>query len=243
MIRDVTVDLLRQAPLFARLPTATLGEVAANATMVSRRPGARIFEEGSLADSCYLLAAGRAKIVIAGADGTEVTIGFVQPYTLVGEIALIDAMPRTAAFIAVDDCRLVRIPANRFLQLRKHEEFNELLLVHVAATVRRATEQLRAIYTFDALERVAWCVAQIAAIKGRTVGREIAISPKPSHRELGEMSGSSRETVSRVLLRLRKNKWLRWDAANIYLDTRVFRRYFSSSPDHAQQTGESLPGV
>ena len=234
MIRNITADLLRNAPLFAGLPAAVLGDVAADAALLSRRSGARIFEEGSAADSCYLLAAGRAKIVISGADGTEIAIGFVQPYTLVGEIALIDAMPRSAAFIAVDDCRLVRIPAHRFLGLRKQEEFNNQLLIHVAATLRRATEQLRAIYTFSALERVAWCVAQVAAIKGSVAGSELAIAPKPSHRELAEMSGASRETVSRALVRLRTRRWLRWDAKNIYLDIRVFRRYFANNPGDAQ---------
>lgn len=242
MARSVTVDLLRHAPLLAVLPPAVLNELAATCVLVSRRSGARIFEDGSPADSCYVLTSGRAKIVITGPDDADIVIGFVQPYTLVGEIALIDAMPRSAGFVAVDDCHLVRIPGPHFLRLRRYETFNEQLMIHLAATVRRATEQLRAIYTFDALERVAWCVAQIAATKGSVAGREVMLAPKPSHRELAEMSGSSRETVSRALQRLKQRRWLRWDDDSIYMDTRVFRRYFRT-PENVplERAAESPP--
>jgi len=244
MVRSVTVDLLRNAPLLAVLPPAALNELAATAVFVSRRSGARIFEDGSTADSCYVLTSGRAKIVITGTDGADIVIGFVQPYTLVGEIALIDAMPRSAGFVAVDDCHLVRIPGPHFLRLRRFDTFNEQLMIHLAATVRRATEQLRAIYTFDALERVAWCVAQSAATRGSVAGREMVLTPKPSHRELAEMTGSSRETVSRALQRLRQRRWLRWDDDSIYMDTKVFRRYFRT-PEHSslEPTVESTPAL
>jgi CRP-like cAMP-binding protein len=229
MARAVTADLLKKAPLFGALPAPALGEVAADAALLLRRAGARIFEEGSPSDSCYVLTAGRAKIVIAGADGTEITIGFALPFALVGEIGVIDRLPRSAGFVAVDDCRLVRIPARRFLRLIADQAFNQQLTLHIAATLRRATEQLRAIYTFDARERVAWSVAQVAALKGEDRGHEIVITPKPSHRELAEMTGSSRETVSRALLRLREQRWLRWDATSVYMDRRAFRRYFGPS--------------
>lgn len=225
MLRPVSVDLLNKAPLFELLPAALLLEIASAATAISRPAKSRIFEEGSSADSCYLLTSGRAKVVISGAHGTDMTIGIVEPYALVGEIALIDAMPRSAGFVAIDDCRLLRIPRPSFLALRKHREFDDRLMLHMAGTLRRATDQLRAIYTFDAAERVAWCLAQMAGSKGRPAGRDISITPKPSHRELAEMTGLSRETVSRSLLRLRKMRWLRWDRSGIHMDARAVGRY------------------
>lgn len=225
MSLPVSIELLRKAPLFAQLPPVLLREVAASTTLVSRRRGARIFEEGSVADSCYLLTSGRAKITMTGANGVEITIAILQPFALVGEISLIDTLPRSAGFAAVDECRLLQIPRRAFLALRRNREFDSLLMVHVATTLRRATEQLRAIYTFDSVERVAWCVAQMAVSKGRPNKREISISPKPSHRELAEMTGSSRETVSRALLRLRKMRWLRWDRSGFHMDVKAAARY------------------
>ena len=225
MLRPSSIELLKKAPLFDLLPPALLNDIAVATTVIARPGGSRIFEEGSPADSCYVLTAGRAKIVIAGSNGTELTIGVVQPFSLVGEIALIDAMPRSAGFVAIDDCRLLHIPRRSFLALRQHAEFDDRLMLHVAATLRRATEQLRAIYTFDSVERVAWCLAQMAGGKGRHIGREMAIVPKPSHRELAEMTGASRETVSRALLRLRKMRWVRWDRSGFYMDTKAVGRY------------------
>lgn len=226
-----TIDLIRQAPLLAPLPPDLLKALADSAALVSRRKGARIFEEGSPADCCFLLTSGRAKIVLAAADGTEITIGVVQPFALVGEIALIDALPRSAGFVAIDDCRLLRIPRGAFLALRRQREFEERLMIHVAATLRRATEQLRAIYTYDAPERVAWCLSQIARQRALPTGHELALTPKPSHRELAEMTGTSRETVSRSLKQLQRKRWIRWDRTTIFLEPRPFSRYLGAGDD------------
>lgn len=237
MARPITVDLLTHAPLFARLPQPLLDDVAAASSLIARPKGARIFEEGSASDSCYLLTAGRAKVVMSGPNGAEITIAILQPYALVGEVSLIDGLPRSAGLAALDDCRLVHIPGRAFQALRRHREFDAMLLVHVTSTLRRATDQLRAIYTFDSVERVAWSVAQMAMAKGLPAGREIAIRPRPSHRELAELTGSSRETVSRALLRLRTMRWLRWDRGAFYMDVKAARRYMPTAHavEHADE--------
>lgn len=243
MARPITVDLLKHAPLFARLPPPLLDDVAGASSLIARARGARIFEEGSASDSCYLLTAGRAKVVMSGPNGTEITIALLSPFALVGEISLIDGLPRSAGLVAVDDCRLIHIPGRAFQALRRHREFESLLLVHVATTLRRATDQLRAIYTFDSVERVAWSVAQMAMAKGLPTGREIAIRPKPSHRELAEMTGSSRETVSRALLRLRTMRWLRWDGSAFYMDVKAARRYTGTTLDVDQAAADAPAGL
>lgn len=238
MARPITVDLLKHAPLFAKLPPSLLNEVAGASSLIARPRGARIFEEGSASDSCYLLTAGRAKVVMSGPNGAEITIAILQPHVLVGEVSLIDGLPRSGGLVAVDACRLIHIPARAFQALRRHREFESMLLGHVTGTLRRATDQLRAIYTFDSVERVAWSVAQMALAKGLPTGREIAIRPRPSHRELAELTGSSRETVSRALLRLRTMRWLRWDSAAFYMDVKAARRYMGTT-QHAEPLDES----
>lgn len=228
MKRPVSDQLLRRAPLFADLPDALLEDLLRTARPIFRPKSSRIFEEGSVADGCFLLTEGRAKVVLADTYDGQITLNVLEPLVLVGEIALLDNMTRSAGLVAIDDCHLVHISRTAFLELRANRSFEDKLVVHVAATLRGATEQLRAIYTFDSMERVAWCVARLARPLPRNEKGELVITPKPTHHELGEMTGCTRETVSRALLRLRRMGWMRWDARSLRLDARAFSRYLDN---------------
>jgi CRP-like cAMP-binding protein len=154
-----------------------------------------------------------------------VILGIIEPYAVIGEIALLDSSTRSAGLATVEQSHFIKIPGPVFLTLRNNRAFEQELVVHVTATLRRATEQLRAIYTYSSLERVAWCLARLAHQRGEPHGSEIAVSPRPPHHELAEMTGCSRETVSRILIQLRRMKWVNWDARSLRLQASVFKRY------------------
>ena len=221
----VVFEFLRRVPLFAAAPESALRDAAGAARTMTRRRGARIFDEGSAADSCYVLTAGRAKVVLSGRRGVDVILGIVEPFQVVGEIALLDNSTRSAGLVALDDCQLIRLSSSAFRRLRASPSFEEQLMVHVTAMLRRATEQVRAIYTYSSPERVSWCLARLAARAGRRDGGRILITPRPPHHELAEMTGCSRETVSRVLLQFRRNRWVSWSTTSLAIDERAFSRY------------------
>jgi CRP/FNR family transcriptional regulator, cyclic AMP receptor protein len=223
-------ELLRLVPLFADVPVADLQMVARRSQGVWKKKAARVFEEGSPADCCFVLTSGRAKVVISGSGEAEVILGIIEPYALIGEIALLDNSTRSAGLVAVEKSHFIRIAGATFLELRNNRAFEGRLVAHVTATLRRATEQLRAIYTYSSLERVAWCLARLAHQRGERAGSEITISPRPPHHELADMTGCSRETVSRVLLRLRRMKWVTWDQHRLSLQAGAFKRYAADVP-------------
>jgi len=207
------------------VPASELAEVARLARPIPKRKGARVFEEGSAADCCLVLTSGRAKVVLSGTGETEITVGIVEPFTVVGEIGLLDASARSASLIALDACQFIRIPATAFHALRRNAAFENRLLAHVAATLRRANDQLRAIYTFGADDRVAWCLGRLATQRGVRQGTVVLIAPRPAHHELADMAGCSRETVSRALMRLKRKKCVSWDAGSLRLDADALQRH------------------
>lgn len=225
MNEDVVFELLRRVPLFAETPGPELRAVARSAHQMSKKKSSRIFEEGSAGDSCYVLTSGRAKVVLSGQEGMDVILGFVEPFELVGEIALLDNATRTAALVAVEESHLIQIPKSSFAGLRNNRQFEDRLVMHLTSSLRRTTEQLRAIYTYSSTERVSWCLARLALQAGRRTGSRIVISPRPLHHELAEMTGCSRETVNRILLRLRRAKSVSWSASDLTIEEAAFARY------------------
>ena len=243
MANSSVFELLRLVPLFADIPVVALRAVAARSQAIWKKKGARVFEEDSPADCCFVLTSGRAKVVIRGSGDSEVILGIIEPHSVIGEIALLDHSTRSAGLVAVDKSHFIRIAGPAFLELRNNRAFEDRLVADLTATLRRATEQLRAIYTYSSQDRVAWCLARLAHQRGNRLGTEIAIAPRPPHQELAEMTGCSRETVSRILLQFRRMKWVSWDRQSLRLQENVFRRYalMSHSPfEAANETRSSF---
>ena len=236
MSADTICDVLRQVPLFAQLPIAELQAAAKTARLLVKKKAARICEEGSVADCCYVLTSGRLKVVLSGPGDVEFILAMLEPFAVIGEIALLDNSVRSAGLVAVEDSRLMSIPRASFQALRRNVQFEDQLVAQVTSTLRRATEQLRAMYTFGTDDRLAWCLARIAAQRGQRRGDTIRLSPKPPQHELADMTGCSRETVSRALARLKRKKWLSWDATTLSMRADIVERYYRSPHTQADVT-------
>ena len=75
-------------------------------------PGQTIFEKGDPGDAMYILLDGEIKIKIGDHTIDELYMGDVF-----GEMALVDAKPRSASAVAHTECKLMRIDEERFGEL------------------------------------------------------------------------------------------------------------------------------
>jgi len=224
----VICDYLRRVPLFAPVPASDLEAVARASRLLMRRKGARVFEEGSPADCCLVLTTGRAKVVMSGEHDSEIILGMIEPLTVVGELALIDRSTRSAAIVATEDCQFIRISPEAFDSLRRNPAFQQQLLGQLATMLRKANDQLRAMSTFGTTERVAWALGRLARERGRLKGTSIIIEPRPTHQDLADQIGTSRETVTRALIALKRKKCVAWTAHTLEIETKEFKRHFRS---------------
>ena len=223
MSDQAIADLLATIPLFREVGDGELQALASAARVLTRARGGRIFEEGSHADSCYVLVSGLAKVMISSRRGTTITLDVVGERELVGELGLLDRAPRSASLVAAHDCRLIQISRVAFIRLRSNPAFEDRLVAHVTAMLRRATEQLRAIHTFSSAEHVQWCLGRLALRLGRRTGSMFIISPRPHHQDIADMTGCTRETVTRVMRRLKATNTVSWNATSLMLDERGFK--------------------
>ena len=214
-------------PLLSELSTAELDMLVASARSVSFRKGARIFEEGSPADCCFVLTSGRARVVLGGSGGAEILLNIVVPTSLVGEIGLLDHASRSASLVAAEPCHLIRIPGAAFHSLRANRAFEDRLVATLVATVRRSDDRVRVISSFPTVKRVAWCLARVASVSGRRENNSIVLA-KVSHQELAEMAGCTRETATRAMQSLRKSKYVSVDDETIRIDVDAMQRYLTT---------------
>lgn len=98
------VIALKQASIFAETPDETLVDVAVLLEEVSLDAGQTIFEEGDLGDCLYVVVSGEVRVHIG-----ERTLNHLHAGDAFGEMAVLDAEPRSASVTAVADTQLLRL--------------------------------------------------------------------------------------------------------------------------------------
>jgi|CXWL01.1.fsa_nt_gi CRP-like cAMP-binding protein len=103
------VALLRTLELFARFPADRLRGLAAYLQPLSFADGAEIFAEGSAGDGLYFVASGRVRVSKRLAAGGKKDLASLGPGDCFGEMALLDAVTRSAGAYASGAVELIRL--------------------------------------------------------------------------------------------------------------------------------------
>jgi CRP-like cAMP-binding protein len=109
------VELLSSLDLFSGASRNVLEGLAAEAEEVRPKARSIVIREGDPADALYILAEGSLTIRAKGAETSSKQLPSVDAPGYVGELGLIRQVPRTATVRAREDCRLLKIPGDRFL--------------------------------------------------------------------------------------------------------------------------------
>jgi len=197
------IDLLRKVPLFEGLGDDDL-EAIGNVTIPRSFDRDQVIilaeEEG---DALFIISQGEVKVSIVSEDGREVILSMLGDGAVFGELALLDGKPRSANVVATRDTQLYMVRRADFLQLLyRVPQIAVALLAELASRLRRTDRKIEGLALLDVTSRVSETLLQLAADQGRQTDDGIVLDSRPTHQQLANMSGTTRETVSRVLKRL-----------------------------------------
>lgn len=135
MLKD-EVQTLRQVPLFAGVAPAKLKLLAFASDRVSYRPGEILFRQGDPGDAAYVILEGRADI-LAEANGGQIKIAELADNAIVGEIAILCDVSRTATVKAAGPLEALRIRKDDFLKLLA--DYPDMMLEILRSLAQRLT--------------------------------------------------------------------------------------------------------
>jgi CRP/FNR family transcriptional regulator, cyclic AMP receptor protein len=183
------------------LPIQFSESVLANAKPQSLAEREVLFEAGDVADGCYRLEQGLLKVSIASPQGDERILTILGPGSIVGELAIIDGLPRSATVVAIRDCKLSFISREVFVScLREYPEVSTLV-----SRLREADRAMAAASFLTVKARVARALLELAEHLGReTESGRIVILHKIRQSDIAAMAGVARENVSRTLTELKR---------------------------------------
>ena len=100
------IEQLKSLALLRHLPEAKIVELSRVLAVQTLSAEGLIFEEGSPGDSMFLLAAGQVRIEKQLEAGGFAELALLSPGDVLGEMALIEHLPRSARAVAHTDATL-----------------------------------------------------------------------------------------------------------------------------------------
>jgi CRP/FNR family transcriptional regulator, cyclic AMP receptor protein len=184
-----------------RLPTGLSAQLFLNAAPRRLQAGEALFVAGDPGDGCYRLEQGLLKVVITSPQGDERILAMLGPGAIVGELAMIDGLPRSSSIFAVKDCELSFISREAFEGCTKqHPEVYRYLANVLAARLRGTDEAVAAVSFLTVQERLARALIELGEILGEAdEAGHVVIHHKINQSDLAALAGVARENVSRVM--------------------------------------------
>ncbi|MHA2431460.1 MAG: GNAT family N-acetyltransferase [Promethearchaeota archaeon] len=126
-------DVTRQSDLFKGLSDGELSHLAQICKMVSYPAGKIICKEGEKGNNIFVLAEGKASVVITREKQKKLQIGSISQGEIFGEMAIIEDLPRMASLITDKDSKLVVINRDELDNLmNKHNHIGKVVMYNVA---------------------------------------------------------------------------------------------------------------
>ena len=110
------VEVLRSIPLFAKIEPAKLKLLAFTSEQVEYMVGDVLFHQGDAGDAAYIVLEGNADILVDTPQG-PVRVAQLGKNDIVGEIAILCDVPRTATVAAASRLLTLRVSKDGFFNL------------------------------------------------------------------------------------------------------------------------------
>lgn len=193
--------------------------------------GAQLCLEGYAADGVFVIAGGRVKESITSPRGKTVIIRLAKPGDIIGLEAVIGDTVYGTTAETIENSKTYFVSKRDLLgALRCDPEFRLIVARQLSAGCRSAYKGIRM------LALVPSVAARIAHFLLDWAQEASALQDRPyilinlTHEEIGQIIGSTRETVSRIVSAFQKKGWIRVKGTLWFLENRDALSLLASQP-------------
>ncbi len=193
-------EVLKGIPLFQGMSDRELDMLLALTTTKKLKKRAYLCRKGDPGNALFAVLEGRLKATGEGRDGKEMVFSVMDPGEVIGEIALLDQEPRSATVQAVEDVTLLTLHRRDLLPfLERNPKAAIKLAAVLAKRIRNLTELAEDTVFLGLPSRLAKKLLSLADRYGKPTPEGLKIDLKLPQHELGELVGTSRESINKTL--------------------------------------------
>lgn len=181
-----------------------------------------LFAEGQTPGGVYVICEGKAKVSITSPQGRTLVIRVAQPGDVLGMNATLTGQPYMATVETFDRCRIDFISRADLLKLLEQDSKNYLRITEsLSRQLSSLVDHTRLLFLSQtASEKVARLLLKWCDDYGKHTAQGIRIRSGLTHDEMAQMISTSRETVTRELSMLKRERILRADNGDLLVVNR-----------------------
>lgn len=159
-----------------------------------------LFVAGSRATNVFAVATGTLRVFTSGPGGTEPTLALLSPGDLVGELGVLDGVPRSTSVGALRRSDVVEVPATAFRDAYDRDPaIPRRLVTLLSERMRSLNDGFTDLASLDLGGRLAKYLVGEAERQGRSTIRLTL-----TQAELGQLLGGARQSVNQVMQTLER---------------------------------------
>lgn len=193
-------ELLAEVELFCGLSDSVLDELVALTSIKKLAAREELCHKGDEGGELYGILSGRLKALTSSEDGKEAIFLIMGPGEVFGEVALLDAGPRSVTIVSAEPSELLVLGRRDFLAfLRRHSDLALSLAQVLAGRVRRLSEAVEDAYFRSLPARLAKALLALSRSTSTETPDGLRIDMKLSQQDLGDLVGKTREAVNKQM--------------------------------------------
>jgi len=172
---------------------------------------------GDPAGNVFLVISGRVKVILTNDEGREVILALLGPGGLFGITAAFDDGEQPAHAVTLERTTVARFNAAAFVRWTEGSAgARGALLRELTRQIRELSEKIGEHALMNTRDRLLATLVDIADAEGESEpgGTQVSFT-RPTHKELANRIGTSREVVSRLLAELRESDLLESDEGRV----------------------------
>lgn len=220
MRRNSVKDLLQQFPLFKHLTDEEMEPVLEIARNRMYRKGTHLFMQGDPLTNVYFIMHGKIKIYRTDLQGKEQIVNVLGENEMFPHQGFFRNDDYPAHAEVLDEATLIYIPIHQFEQfLISNPEVSVKVFRVLGDIIVDLQNRLEEQILYNTYEQIILLLLRLTKSHGKEIADgSFQITTPFTNRDLANMIGSSRETVSRTLTQLKKNNLIETKSGKIIVD-------------------------
>ncbi len=178
-----------------------------------------IYFPNDKAKNIYMIANGRIKIGYYNDEGKEIVKAILGEGEIFGELILVGEEVRTDFAQAMDDNTTICPVSLEDMQalMVENKELSFKIYKIIGLRIKKLERKIESLVFKDARTRIIEFLKDAAAWKGKKVGFETMIPTKLTHKDIANLTGTSRQTVTTILNELKESNLIYFDRRKILI--------------------------
>jgi CRP/FNR family transcriptional regulator len=199
--------LLKKTQLFHSLTDEEMEQIINKMIVKQFKKNETILYEEDTNEFMYVILLGKVKVVRTTEDGKEIILAMHKSGSFFGEMSLIDGKTTPASVIATEDALIAIIARKDFFSIVfLHNKVTGNLLKILCTRLRRCWDTIQLLNFNNASHRTKMLLLMLIEEYGEKTPEGTVLNIKLTHQDISDMTGLTRESVTRVLDKLQKQK-------------------------------------